>query len=113
MVEVAAERGASNVSVAHVVERAGVSRRTFYELYGDHEACFLGAFDDAYARASQYVLDGYDPSAKWAERVRVALTNLLCFLDRSSPWCDGGFRGVCWWLLGFWRVLRVRVVSTR
>jgi excinuclease UvrABC ATPase subunit len=34
-------------------------------------------------------------------------------LARSSPWCDGGFRGVCWWLLGFWRVLRVRVVSTR
>lgn len=34
-------------------------------------------------------------------------------LGRSSPWCDGGFRRVCWWLLGFWRVLRVRVVSTR
>ena len=31
MVEVSAERGAGNVTVAHIVERAGVSRRTFYE----------------------------------------------------------------------------------
>ena len=76
-----AERGVGNVSVAHIVERAGVSRRTFYELYKDREACFLGAFDDAYARATRYVLDGYDPGAKWVERVRLALTNLLGFLE--------------------------------
>src|ERR1022692_2220456 len=81
MVEVSAERGAGNVTVAHVAERAGVSRRTFYELYADREACFLGAFDDAYARATRYVLDGYDPNAKWVDRVRVALTNLLGFLE--------------------------------
>jgi AcrR family transcriptional regulator len=81
MVEVCAERGAGNVSVAHVVERAGVSRRTFYESYPDREACFLGAFDDAYKRATRYVLDDYDPNAKWVERVRSALTNLLGFLE--------------------------------
>jgi AcrR family transcriptional regulator len=81
MVEVSAERGASNVTVAHIVERAGVSRRTFYELYGDREECFLGAFDDALARARGYVLEGYDPRAKWAERVRLALIGLLSFLD--------------------------------
>jgi len=81
MVEVCAEHGAANVTVAHIVERAGVSRRTFYELYRDREECFLGAFDDALARASRYVLEEYDPAAKWAERVRLALTGLLSFLD--------------------------------
>jgi AcrR family transcriptional regulator len=80
MVEVSAERGAANVTVAHVVERAGVSRRTFYELYSDREACFLATFDDGIARASRYVLDGYDPDARWAERLRTALTGLLTFL---------------------------------
>ena len=80
MVEVCAERGAANVTVAHIVERAGVSRRTFYELYTDREACFLGAFDEALARASRYVLDGYDPRARWAERLRTTLTGLLTFL---------------------------------
>jgi AcrR family transcriptional regulator len=81
MVDVTAEHGAENVSVAHVVARAGVSRRTFYELFADREECFLGAFDLAFARASRYVLGSYDPDAAWVERIRVALTGLLCFLE--------------------------------
>ncbi len=81
MVEVCAERGAGNVTVGHVVGRAGVSRRTFYELFGDREDCFLAAFDDALARASRYILKAYEPSGKWAERIRSALTGLLEFLD--------------------------------
>jgi AcrR family transcriptional regulator len=80
MVEECAVRGAANVTVAHVVDRAGVSRRTFYELYSDREACFLGAFDDGVARASRYVLDSYDPQAGWADRCRTAFTGLLTFL---------------------------------
>jgi AcrR family transcriptional regulator len=80
MVEECAARGAANVTVAHVVERAGVSRRTFYELFADREECFLGAFDDTVSRARRYVLDGYDPQARWAEQVRRALTGLLAFL---------------------------------
>jgi AcrR family transcriptional regulator/DNA-binding MarR family transcriptional regulator len=81
MVDVATERGTASVTVARVVARSGVSRRTFYELFSDREECFLAAFDDAVARASRYVLDGYDPSARWAERIRMALTGLLSFLD--------------------------------
>jgi AcrR family transcriptional regulator len=80
MVEECAERGTGNVTVAHVVERAGVSRRTFYELFTDREDCFIRAFDDAVARACRYVLDSYDPSARWAVRCRMALTGLLSFL---------------------------------
>jgi AcrR family transcriptional regulator len=81
MVEECAERGAGNVTVAHIVARAGVSRRTFYELFSDSEDCFLGAFDEGVARASRYVLDVYDPSVKWSARLRLALTALLSFLD--------------------------------
>jgi AcrR family transcriptional regulator len=81
VVQECSERGVGNVTVAHVVARAGVSRRTFYELYPDREACFLGAFDEGVARASRYVLDAYDPKGKWVGRLRVALTRLLTFLD--------------------------------
>jgi AcrR family transcriptional regulator len=81
MVEECAARGAGNVTVAHVVARAGVSRRTFYELFTDREDCFLGAFDEGVARASRYVLDGYDPSSRWVGRVRTALVSLLSFLE--------------------------------
>jgi AcrR family transcriptional regulator/DNA-binding MarR family transcriptional regulator len=81
MVAKVAERGVANVTVAHVVAHAGISRRTFYELFADREECFLAAFDDAAARASRYVLDGYDPGARWVERVRSALVMLLEFLE--------------------------------
>ncbi len=81
MVEVSSERGAANVTVAHVVQRAGVSRRTFYELFTDREACFLAAFDEAITQASKYVLEAYDPTAKWAVGLRSALTGMLTFLD--------------------------------
>ncbi|MGA9286047.1 MAG: TetR/AcrR family transcriptional regulator [Solirubrobacteraceae bacterium] len=81
MVEECAVRGAANVTVAHVVACAGVSRRTFYQLFSDREGCFLGAFDEGVARATQYVLETYDPGAPWIDRVRAALTGLLSFLD--------------------------------
>jgi AcrR family transcriptional regulator len=81
MVEVSAERGAANVTVAHIVEHAGVSRRTFYELFSDREECFLAAFDDGIARASRQILGAYDAAAGWAERIRASLTALLSLLD--------------------------------
>jgi AcrR family transcriptional regulator len=81
MVAVACERGAANATVARIVARAGVSRRTFYELFADREVCFLAAFDEAVAQASRHVLAEYDPKLKWAGRLRTTLTSLLAFLD--------------------------------
>jgi AcrR family transcriptional regulator len=77
MVEVTAEHGAGNVTVAHVVERAGVSRRTFYELFDDREDCFLAAFDEAIQQLSAVVVPAYDAPAKWREQIRAGLTALL------------------------------------
>ena len=81
MVEVVGERGASEVTVAHVVGRAGVSRRTFYELFTDGQACFMEAFDHALARAAERVRPAYESSERWRERIRASLTELLAFLD--------------------------------
>jgi AcrR family transcriptional regulator len=83
MTHVCAEHGVADVTVAHVVERAGVSRRTFYEIFEDREECFLAAFDRDIQRISRYVLDGYDPRANWDVRVRGALRALLSFLDQE------------------------------
>ena len=84
MVDEVAERGSANVTVANVVGRSGVSRRTFYELFADIKDCFLAAFDEALARASEHVLRAYDPQADWRERVRAGLVALLEFVDRES-----------------------------
>jgi AcrR family transcriptional regulator len=81
MVEVSRERGAGNVTVAHVVARSGVSRRTFYELFDNLQECFLAAFDQAVERASVPVVEAYERSGRWREKVRGALVALLVFLE--------------------------------
>jgi AcrR family transcriptional regulator len=81
MIDVVSERSRANATVAHVVARSGVSRRTFYEVFGDFEDCFLAALDQSVAQASEYVLGAYDPSARWRVRIRAALVGLLEFLE--------------------------------
>jgi AcrR family transcriptional regulator/DNA-binding MarR family transcriptional regulator len=81
MVEVCSERGAANVTVAHVVARAGISRRTFYELFEDREDCFLAAFDHALEQAAAIVVPAYESQSAWREQVRAGLTALLGFLE--------------------------------
>jgi AcrR family transcriptional regulator/DNA-binding MarR family transcriptional regulator len=81
MGEVAAERGAGQVTVAHVVARAGVSRRTFYDLFEDREECFLAAFDEAVGQAAVGVLGEWQGQGSWRERARGALGALLVFCD--------------------------------
>ena len=81
LTEVARERGAGGVTVAHVVARSGVSRRTFYELFEDRDDCFLAAFDVAVERAAQRVLPAYNAGGAWRERIRAGLGALLEFVE--------------------------------
>jgi AcrR family transcriptional regulator len=83
MVELVAEHGAASVTVAHVVARSGVSRRTFYEVFSDREDCFLAAFDEAIHQLASVVLSAYDGPSRWRERIRAGLAALLEFLDRE------------------------------
>lgn len=81
MVEECAEHGPAHVTVAGVVERAGVSRRTFYEVFEDCEDCLLAALDEGLRRASARVLPAYRGENRWMDGIRAALVELLEFLD--------------------------------
>jgi AcrR family transcriptional regulator len=81
MIDVVSERGRSGATVAHVVARSGVSRRTFYEVFADFEDCFLAALDQSVTHAREYVLAEYEPGQKWSNRIRVGLVGLLEFLE--------------------------------
>jgi AcrR family transcriptional regulator len=87
MLTVCAEHCASNVTVAHVVACAGVSRRTFYELFEDCEDCFLATFDEGIARASRHVLPMYRSRDPWRKRIRASLEALLAFFDSDPVTC--------------------------
>jgi AcrR family transcriptional regulator len=79
MAEAVGERGYANVRVADVIAAAGVSRKTFYELFDDREDCFLAAFDFWQARLLRMTSAGFEASAEapWTERIRVGLTAFL------------------------------------
>jgi AcrR family transcriptional regulator/DNA-binding MarR family transcriptional regulator len=75
--------GTSAVTVTHIIARAGVSRRTFYELFVDREACLLAAFDLAVERAGARMLPSLDSETRWRDGIRVALAAFLGFLEEE------------------------------
>jgi AcrR family transcriptional regulator len=81
MVEVASELGYIGAAVAPVVARAGVSRRTFYELFDGREECFLAAFEWGVGQAREVVVEAYASQRSWRDRVRHGLAALLALLD--------------------------------
>ncbi len=80
-VQVVMERGYGQMSVARITGRAGVSRRTFYEIFEDREACFLAAFDQAVTEMSVRAAPAWKCDGSWRERVRSVLSVMLEFLD--------------------------------
>lgn len=80
LVEVLGEHGYEGATVGRICKRAGVSRRTFYDLFDDREACFLAAFDLAIERLTVQIVPAYTQNGRWRESLRGALTMLLeCF----------------------------------
>ncbi len=80
-VQVVGELGYEKMSVARVTSRAGVSRRTFYDLFVDREACFLAAFGETVERARVLVCDASAGEVDWRSQVRAGLAVLLAFFD--------------------------------
>jgi AcrR family transcriptional regulator len=84
MLNAAAELGYLETNVQDVIDRAGVSRPTFYEHFSNKEDCFLAAFDTSAERLRKKV----DSAARkggevWRDRVRFSLEALLRFASRE------------------------------
>ena len=88
MIEAVAERGYSETRVVDVVERAGVSRATFYELFDDLEECFLASYDHVSSRLFEAMSSGFEQraDAPWAERIR---TGMSAYLELLAGWPEG------------------------
>jgi AcrR family transcriptional regulator len=75
------EDGYRRMTARRVSGRAGVSNKTFYDLFTDREDCFLAAFDHAIGELAAVVLPAWEGESEWAARIRVGLGALLGFLD--------------------------------
>jgi AcrR family transcriptional regulator len=65
-----------------VIGIAGVSRKTFYELFNSKEDCFLAAYDGLLGNLLEESTAAFESlaGASWAERVSCALEALLAHL---------------------------------
>jgi AcrR family transcriptional regulator len=74
-----AEKGYARVAVADVIDRAGVSRKTFYEQFANKEACFLAAYDAGVdAMLGQIEADIRAAAPDW---VQGAVAGVRCYLE--------------------------------
>jgi AcrR family transcriptional regulator len=99
--EAASTGGYAQTSVTAIVARAGISRKTFYELYEDRDGCFQAVFEAAVRQVADVLGHLYvEGQGSWSERVRAALGALLALLERDRElgafvleYVDGGETG--------------------
>jgi AcrR family transcriptional regulator len=80
-VEAVEELGYARLTVAQIIRRARVSRKTFYDLFTDREDCFLAAFEQALREARLVVGESFARESAWRDAIRSALARLLSFME--------------------------------
>lgn len=80
-----ATKGYGELTIAHIVAEAAVSRRTFYEHFDSKDACFLALYEAANQQCLRVLAAAVDPSRPWQEQVRGALSAYLSTMDASPP----------------------------
>ena len=79
MIEVVSKRGYPETRVVDVIGVAGVSRKTFYELFESKEDCFLAAYDVLLENLLGEATNAFEsrPGDPWPQRIAAALEALL------------------------------------
>lgn len=81
MLRAVAELGHRETNVQDVIDRAGVSRPTFYEHFENKEDCFLTAFDVVAMRlCTRLEAAASEGGDQWRDRLRMGLEELLLFI---------------------------------
>jgi AcrR family transcriptional regulator len=76
---VSGELGYDQVTVKHIIERAEVSRGTFYKYFADRDDCFVQAYLEASEWLFRRVIGFTKRQANWRDGLRVGLAELLDF----------------------------------
>lgn len=75
-----ADKGYRAVTIAAIVRRAGISRKTFYANFGSKEDCFLAAQEQAMSVALERVVEAAGAFESWPQRVRAGLAAFLDYV---------------------------------
>jgi AcrR family transcriptional regulator len=82
-VDAVAEVGYQGMTVAAVIQRARISRKTFYEAFANRDACFVAIVDQIFARAHSVVGAAYAAESNWLAATRAAMHSLLGLIDEE------------------------------
>jgi AcrR family transcriptional regulator len=80
-IEALADGGLERLTVASVIGRAHISRKTFYEVFADRHDCFGAVFAHISARGLAAVSHASAPEAEWLGATRSGLSALLALID--------------------------------
>ncbi len=83
LAEVIAEEGYLDTTVHKILKRAGISRRTFYELFTDKEDCFLAAYEEAADHVIALVRNACREGGGPEQRIENSLRAMLEFTERE------------------------------
>jgi AcrR family transcriptional regulator len=78
--EAVSEQGYPATTVADIIARARLSRRTFYEHFSDKEECFLAAYDTVVEQLLEGVKHAVDAADTWPQKVHDGLRMFLTSL---------------------------------
>lgn len=88
MLRVVSEKGYADTRIADVIAEAGVSRKTYYELFDDKEDCFLAAYERAADQFLEAATAGFELGGKgtpWMDRIRSAFSAFLEAMVADPP----------------------------
>jgi len=77
------ELGWANTTVADVVARSRISRRTFYETFANREECLAAVLEEIVGVIAGELAGAGLEGLVWRERVRQGLQAILGFFDRE------------------------------
>jgi AcrR family transcriptional regulator len=77
LLEIVNERGFAGATISGLVQRAGISRSSFYEHYENKEQCLLAAFDDSVERLTRRMVAGLDPDGELRDQIEGLLRGLF------------------------------------
>ena len=96
MVTAARRHGYTGATVSEVIERAGVSRPTFYEYFEDRDACFIAAHRELAARFVEWIRETVE-AAPPEQAVQVGIRRFIELAEEhpngASFLCDSTMAG--------------------
>jgi AcrR family transcriptional regulator len=78
-----AEHGYAEMNVEHVLERAGVSRTTFYQQFDNKRECVLVAHEQAFDRLTGELVRACAGQSEWPAKVVAAVAATIDFAVRT------------------------------